>query len=299
MEKDLLDFLKVNEVEYKENVETKHFSPIKIGGIADIVICPDSESKMISALNFLLENKIHYKVIGKASNLLFPDNKIATVLIKSDKLRGFEISDDGVKFSTGESLLANARKLASLGIGGISELCGIPGSIGGLVRNNAGAFGKEIGELVKFVSVYSPAERQIIRFTNRDISFAYRSSKLKSQDFVILSAELKLPYDLSTSYVLGEIEKYKNLRRASQPIDKPSLGSVFKRPPCDFAARLIDESGLKGFSIGGAEVSKKHAGFIVNNGNATSNDFRVLSNYVKQTVFVRHGVQLEEEIEFL
>ena len=299
MKKDLLDFLKVNEVEYKENVETKHFSPIKIGGIADIVICPDSESKMISALNFLLENKIHYKVIGKASNLLFPDNKIATVLIKSDKLRGFEISDDGVKFSTGESLLANARKLASLGIGGISELCGIPGSIGGLVRNNAGAFGKEIGELVKFVSVYSPAERQIIRFTNRDISFAYRSSKLKSQDFVILSAELKLPYDLSTSYILGEIEKYKNLRRVSQPIDKPSLGSVFKRPPCDFAARLIDESGLKGFSIGGAEVSKKHAGFIVNNGNATSNDFRALSNHVKQTVFARHGVQLEEEIEFL
>jgi UDP-N-acetylmuramate dehydrogenase len=299
MKKDLLDFLKVNEVEYKENVETKHFSPIKIGGIADIVIYPDSESKMISALNFLSENKIYYKVIGKASNLLFPDNKIATVLIKSDKLRGFEISDDGVKFSAGESLLANARKLASLGIGGISELCGIPGSIGGLVRNNAGAFGKEIGELVKFVTVYSPAERQIIRFTNRDISFAYRSSKLKSQDFVILSAELKLPYDLSTSDVLGEIEKYKNLRRASQPIDKPSLGSVFKRPPCDFAARLIDESGLKGFSIGGAEVSKKHAGFIVNNGNATSNDFCALTNYVKQTVFERHGVQLEEEIEFL
>ena len=299
MEKDLLDFLKVNEVEYKENVETKHFSPIKIGGIADIVIYPDSESKMISALNFLLGNEICYKVIGKTSNILFPDNKIATVLIKSDKLRGFEILDDGVKFSTGESLLANARKLASLGIGGISELCGIPGSIGGLVRNNAGAFGKEIGELVKFVTVYSPAERQIIRFTNRDISFEYRNSRLKSQDFVILSAELKLQYDLSTSYILGEIEKYKNLRRASQPIDKPSLGSVFKRPPCDFAARLIDESGLKGFSIGGAEVSKKHAGFIVNNGNATSNDFRVLSNYVKQTVFVRHGVQLEEEIEFL
>lgn len=299
MEKDLLDFLKVNEVEYKENVETKHFSPIKIGGIADIVIYPDSESKMISALNFLLENEICYKVIGKASNLLFPDNEIATVLIKSDKLRGFEILDDGVKFSTGESLLANARKLASLGIGGISELCGIPGSIGGLVRNNAGAFGKEIGELVKFVTVYSPAERQIIRFTNRDISFAYRSSKLKSQDFVILSAELKLPYNLSTFDILGEIEKYKNLRRVSQPIDKPSLGSVFKRPPCDFAARLIDESGLKGFSIGGAEVSKKHAGFIVNNGNATSNDFRALSNYVKQTVFERHGVQLEEEIEFL
>lgn len=299
MEKDLLDFLKVNEVEYKENVKTKHFSPIKIGGIADIVIYPDSESKMISALNFLLENKIYYKVIGKASNLLFPDNKVATVLIKSDKLRGFEISDDGVKFSAGESLLANARKLASLGIGGISELCGIPGSIGGLVRNNAGAFGKEIGELVKFVTAYSPTERQIIRFTNRDISFAYRSTKLKSQDFVILSAELKLSYNLSTSDILGEIEKYKNLRRVSQPIDKPSLGSVFKRPPCDFAARLIDESGLKGFSIGGAEVSKKHAGFIVNNGNATSNDFRALSNYVKQTVFERHGVQLEEEIEFL
>jgi UDP-N-acetylmuramate dehydrogenase len=299
MKKDLLDFLKVNEVEYKENVETKHFSPIKIGGIADIVIYPDSESKMISALNFLSENKIYYKVIGKASNLLFPDNEIAIVLIKSDKLRGFEILDDGVKFSTGESLLANSRKLASLGIGGISELCGIPGSIGGLVRNNAGAFGKEIGELVKFVTVYSPAERQIIRFTNRDISFAYRSTKLKSQDFVILSAELKLPYNLSTSYILREVEEYKNLRRASQPIDKPSLGSVFKRPPCDFAARLIDESGLKGFSIGGAEVSKKHAGFIVNNGNATSNDFRALSNYVKQTVFARHGVQLEEEIEFL
>jgi UDP-N-acetylmuramate dehydrogenase len=299
MKKDLLDFLKVNEVEYKENVETKHFSPIKIGGIADIVIYPDSEIKMISAFNFLSENKIYYKVIGKASNLLFPDNKISTVLIKSDKLRGFEILDDGVKFSTGESLLANSRKLASLGIGGISELCGIPGSIGGLVRNNAGAFGKEIGELVKFVTVYSPAERQIIRFTNRDISFAYRSSKLKSQDFVILSAELKLPYNLSTSDILGEIEEYKNLRRASQPTDKPSLGSVFKRPPCDFAARLIDESGLKGFSIGGAEVSKKHAGFIVNNGNATSNDFRALSNYVKQTVFARHGVQLEEEIEFL
>ena len=299
MKKDLLDFLKINEVEYKENVEVRSFSPIKIGGIASVVIYPNNDSKIISALNFLEKNKICYKVIGKTSNILFPDDQIDTVLIKTDKLQGIKALDGSVVLSSGETLYANARKLASVGIGGISEFCGIPGSLGGLVRNNAGAFGKEIGELIKSVSAYSPKEGQIIHLKNRDMSFGYRDSIFKSQDLVILDVELNLPLNLPTADIIGEIEKYKNFRRISQPTGVPSLGSVFKRPPGDYAARLIDASDLKGVSIGGAEVSRKHAGFIINKGNATANDFRSLANYVKQTVFEHHGVELEEEIEFL
>ena len=299
MKKDLLDFLKVNEVEYKENVIAKSFSPVKIGGIASIVIYPNSESKMISALDFLQENKICYKVIGRTSNILFPDTVINTVLIKTDKLSDIKILDSSVRFSAGETLSANAHKLADLGIGGISELCGIPGSIGGLIRNNAGAFGREIGELVKSVLAYAPGEKQTIHFENSDLSFSYRDSIFKSRELVILNAELNLNFDLPATDIISEIEMYKNLRRKSQPTGFPSLGSVFKRPPDDFAARLIDISGLKGFSIGGAEVSTKHAGFIINKGNAASNDFRVLADYIKQTVLKLHGVKLEEEIEFL
>ena len=299
MKKDLLDFLKVNEVEYKENVMAKSFSSVKIGGIANIVIYPNSESKIISALDFLEKNKICYKIIGKASNILFPDTQINTVLIKPDELRGVEMSSSSVRFSSGETLSANARKLAAFGIGGISELCGIPGSIGGLIRNNAGAFGREIGELVKSVLAYAPKEMRIIHFENKDLLFSYRDSIFKSRELVILNAELNLNFDLPITDIISEIEMYRNLRRQSQPTGFPSLGSVFKRPLGDFAARLIEISGLKGFSIGGAEVSRKHAGFIINKGNATSNDFCLLVDYIKQTVLKLYGVKLEEEIEFL
>ena len=299
MKKDLLDFLKINEVEYKENVVAKFFSPVKIGGNVNIVIYPDNERKMISALDFLGENEICYKVIGRSSNILFPDTKVNTVLIKTDNMRGAEISRKIVRLSSGETLFSNARYFAKNGVGGISELCGIPGSIGGLIRNNAGAFGREIGDLVKSVKAYFPENKQILHLENKDLSFEYRSSIFKSNNLVVLSADLKMQHDSSPNDILREIEMYKDLRRNSQPTGLPSLGSVFKRPKGDFAARLIDISGLKGFSIGGAEVSRKHAGFIINKGNATSNDFRLLVEYIKQTVFELQGVKLEEEIEFL
>ena len=299
MKKDLLDFLIINEVEYKENVVAKNFSPVKIGGNVNIVIYPDNERKIISALDFLEENKICYKVIGRSSNILFPDTKVNTVLIKTDNMRGAEISRKIVRLSSGETLFSNARYFAKNGVGGISELCGIPGSIGGLIRNNAGAFGREIGDLVKSVKAYFPENKQILHLENKDLSFEYRSSIFKSNNLVVLSADLKMQYDSSPNDILREIEMYKDLRRNSQPTGFPSLGSVFKRPKGDFAARLIDISGLKGFSIGGAEVSSKHAGFIINKGNATSNDFRLLVEYIKQTVFELQGVKLEEEIEFL
>ena len=298
MKKLLIEFLKMNEVEYKENVLIKNVSPIKIGGIASIIIFPSTINKLISAVNFLQDNEINYIVVGKMSNILFKDCKVDAVIIKTDKMKGFEVSDVGVKVLSGDSISKLAINLADVGYGGLSELCGIPGSIGGLIYNNAGAFGKSIGDVVKSVKLYDPSAKNIVVLKKDELSFGYRTSVLKKQKYVVLEASLDVVKDKSEN-IINEINKFKCLRSKTQPIGFPSLGSVFKRPKNGFASKLIDDAGLKGYAIGGAQVSSKHAGFIINTGRATGEEYIVLMEYIKRVVFEKFGTMLEEEIEII
>ena len=296
MERTLLDFLKMNDVEYKEDLWLKKYSSVKIGGISSLVIFPDTIDKMITALDFLLENKIDYKILGRLTNVLISDERIDTVLIKTDKLKGIVRHYKTVSLYTGERMSSVALSLAKEGIGGLSALSGIPGSIGGMIRGNAGAFGVEISDVIESVTAYSPENRSILRLIPNDLGFGYRTSVFKHQPFVILYADLRVKNDIPAE-IQRNISDIKENRMKSQPLDHPSLGSVFKRPSGDYAARLIDEAGLKGCYIGEAKVSEKHAGFIINNGNATFCDFLSLLEYVKRVVYERYEILLEEEIE--
>lgn len=298
MEKTLFDFLKLNDVEYKENLEMKNLSSVRIGGKAEVVVFPDTDEKMVSVLDFLEENKIDYKIIGRITNVLMPDGIINKVLIKTDKLCGMEVIGDRIRLCAGELIAPLANKLAKAGIDGFSRLSGIPGSVGGMITNNAGAFGMEIGDVICSSVAYSPKKKELYYLDKSDLKLGYRSSVFKSSDMVILSAEFTFINE-APDVILKRIREIRNLRRSSQPIDKPSLGSVFKRPCGDFAARLIDNAGLKGYCVGDAQISVRHAGFIVNKGNATASDYCRLVEHIKQVVYEKYNVLLEEEIEIL
>lgn len=296
MEEKLLNFLKMNEVEYKENLWLKNYSSVKIGGMASLVLFPNTVEKIITAIDFLVENKIDYKIIGRLTNILIEDKAFDTVFLKTDNLKGVIMLEDGIRLFAGEKLSVLSYLLAKEGIGGFSALSGIPGSIGGNVRNNAGAFGVEISDILRSVTVYSPIEKRILKLSFEDAEFGYRKSVFSSLPLIILYADFHIAYD-SPERIREHILEVKQRRIKTQPLEFPSLGSVFKRPSGDYAARLIDSANLKGYAIGGAEVSSKHAGFIVNKGNATFEDFLSLIEYTKSIVFQKYGILLEEEIE--
>lgn len=296
--RELKEFLKLNDVEYKEEVKIADYSPIKIGGVASITIFPDNEEKLILLIDFLRENGIKYKILGRMSNILFPDCRIDTVLIKTDKLKGSFLSGNFITLCVGEKISAHTLALARKGYSGILKLSGIPGSVGGMLRSNAGAFGEEIKDSVESAIVYLPSLKQKVKIDKADMRMGYRSSVFQNNDMIILSAKLHLK-ETSPIDALFELEECKAKRIKSQPTNMPSLGSIFKRPVGDFAARLIDASGLRGYSIGGAMVSEKHAGFIVNSSHASSSDVRELINHIKKTVKEKFGVLLQEEIEIL
>lgn len=296
MDRNLLELLKMNDVEYKENLGLKNYSSVKIGGVASLVIFPDTIPKLITALDFLRENKFDYKILGRLTNLLISDGKINPVLIKTDKLKGIVRLDNKIRLYAGERMSSITLSLAKEGIGDFSAISGIPGSIGGMIRGNAGAYGVEIADLIDSVTAYSLKDKEIVRLDKNALGFGYRSSLFTHQSLVILYADF-LVTNHSPSLLLEKISAVREKRQASQPLNYPSLGSVFKRPIGDYAARLIDEAGLKGYTIGGARVSEKHAGFIINSADATFCDFISLIEYVKRVVNEKYGILLEEEIE--
>ena len=294
----LIDFLNFNDVEYKENLQMKRLSPIRIGGNASIVIYPDSAVKLISVIDFLEERQIGYRVLGRTSNILLPDDIINTVLVKTDKLLGVSLKDNIFTLQAGETIARHATGLAELGFSGFLGLAGIPGTIGGMLRGNAGAFGDEIGNIVRTAKVYDPECRKILDINASDMALGYRRSIFQDRKYIILSVTLELD-TMSSENAARILRENREKRMKTQPFEKPSLGSIFKRPEGDYAARLIDAAGLKGYSIGDAVVSPKHAGFIVNQSNATAKDVKLLIEHIKQTVNAKFGVLLREEIEIL
>lgn len=296
MKRELLDFLKMNEVEYQENLCLRKYSSVKIGGIASVVIFPDTVEKMITAIDFLWKNKIDYKIFGRLTNVLIADDPIFSVIIKTDNIRGVYKYDGRISLYAGERLSSISYKLASQGIDGFCELSGIPGSIGGMIKNNAGAFGVEVSDIIESAVVYSPDDGESIILNSGDMKFEYRDSIFMHESLVILYADFKIKQN-DPKAILSKITELKERRCKSQPLSYPSLGSVFKKLPFDSASRIIDEAGLKGLAIGGAQISEKHAGFIINKGNASFEDYKKLLEYVKRTVYDKYGVSLIEEIE--
>ena len=232
------------------------------------------------------------------SNVLIKERLYDGVLIKTTEIISKTEAENRITLSCGASLVAELRPMASRGLGGLEGLWGIPGTVGGMVKQNAGAYGYETADRLIGATCYVRSAHTVTRYTKEELNFAYRDSLLSDKNFVLLNATFELVPKLRED-VLSEVKDYALKRRASQPIEYPSLGSVFKRYNGVSAAYYIDGAGLKGYAVGGARVSEKHAGFIVNSADATADDYLRLIDYVKERVMTVFGIELKEEIEII
>ena len=293
---DEIEKRKIGKVETK--VPLKKCTTYKAGGIADVIVTPKNVDKLIQLLKLLKENKVKYKILGNGSNLVFSDKPYKNVLIKLSELDECIINDTVIKVGAGHSLISLAMKTSKQGLTGLEFATGIPGTVGGAVYMNAGAYKSDMGYIVSEVTLLNP-DLEIITMYNKDLNFKYRSSFLqKNEGYICLDATIVLKH--GDKKVIKElIEERRQKRLMTQPLDFPSAGSVFRNPENDYAWRLIDVCGLKGYRIGGAEVSKKHANFIINKGKATGKDIHDLILFVKNTVKKETGVDLKIEQEFV
>lgn len=288
------NFLIENKIKYLKDESLKKHTTFKVGGKADFVVSPSNLSVLSKLIKYLNENGIKYYFLGNGSNVIFNDQGFKGVIIKS---QGFnDCSFDGTKayFGAGVSMTYAAKLCGEKGLSGIEFCYGIPGNIGGGIFMNAGAYGGEISQNIVYVK-YLDENGEPQTICKADCNFGYRHSCFMGKKRFILGAEFELtpkPKDEIISFM----EDIMKRRIEKQPLDKPSAGSSFKRPEGYFAAALIDECGLKGKSIGGASVSEKHAGFIVNNGDATCRDIVRLADLVSDTVYKEKGVRIEKEM---
>ncbi len=286
-----------NEITYRKSLNTSKISHIKAGGIADYAAFPDTESKLVATVRGLTESSCRYKIIGRCSNVFFSDEGFCGTIISTSRLKETLFCEDYVVCGAGASVQNVMTEAKKRNLAIPAELCGIPGSIGGMVFGNAGAFGKCMADVFLWGKFYDAESDRIRILSNSQMKFEYRSSALVGSSLCLLEAALKCspmnPLEFSE-----RIAYYSGMRSATQPAGA-SLGSFFKRCCGIIPARLIDEAGLKGYSVGGAEVSRKHAGFIINSGNATAKDINDLADYIVKKINEAYGVSLVREAEYV
>ena len=280
------------------NEPMKKYTTFKVGGPAECLIKIDNEADLKEILNFANENNIEIHVVGNGSNLLVLDGGIKGIIILM-RIEDIKISEEKyiIKVKSGTKIAKLGQILANQQIAGFEELSGIPGTIGGAVIMNAGAHGKEMKDIVKSVRCFDYSGK-VKEFTNKEMNFEYRNSILKNNKYIVTSVILEL-YKGNKQEIQQKMKIYKDYRKEHQPIEYPSAGSTFKRGEDYITAKLIDESGLKGYKVGDAEVSTRHAGFIINKGNATANDILNLIEYVKKVIYEKFGKKLDLEIQII
>lgn len=280
------------------NESMKKHTTFRIGGEAEVFATPVSVDGIVSLIRYCKENKIKYYILGNGSNVLVRDEGIDGVVIKiASNFNFVDVHQGIIEAQAGAYLGVIARIALRNSLGGFEFASGIPGTLGGAIIMNAGAYGREMKDVV-YESTVLNKDGEIITLTNEQLGFGYRSSTLQNSDCVVLGAKLRLYNDDSKS-IKQKMDELAKQRREKQPLDKPNAGSTFKRPEGYAAAWLIQQANLKGYSIGGAEVSTKHAGFIINRGNATAEDVLILMEHVKDVVEQKFGVTLEPEIKII
>lgn len=280
------------------NEPMKNHISFKVGGPADFLLKPKTEDEIKRLIEFLKNENIPYIVIGNGSNLLVKDGGIRGVVIKiADNFNKFEIEDTKVIAQSGALLSFMGKAILNKSLTGFEFAAGIPGTLGGAIAMNAGAYGGEMKDIVKSVRLMD-SKGNIIELSNKEMEFEYRRSLISKSDYIVLSAIMELK-EGNFDEIKGYMKELTKSRVTKQPLNLPSAGSTFKRPEGHFAAKLIEDSGLKGLTLGGARVSEKHSGFVVNIGDAKAKDIVELINVVKSTVYSKFGVMLEEEVKIL
>lgn len=273
---------------------SRHTS-FRIGGPADMMAMPKNETELCNLLQKAAANNIPVTLIGNGSNLLVRDKGIRGLVIKlGNMLNEIKVEENGITFGSGVSLALASRKAAENSFTGMEFAVGIPGSIGGAVYMNAGAYDGEMANVVTSVRVMDAAGKVTVLSAN-DLQFAYRKTALQNSGLIVTSVTVTLK-KAKQSDIYAKMDDFSQRRISKQPLELPSAGSMFKRPPGYFAGTLIDQTGLKGYTVGGAQVSEKHAGFVVNIGNATAADVLQLIKDVQDRVMAAHGVYLQPEV---
>lgn len=276
----------------------KNYTTMKVGGIADLMVQPDTIEGVKNCVAFLSCNDIPFLVMGNGSNLIFPDDGFRGVILKiGSRLSKIKVKDELIIAEGGASLASVSAKALENALTGLEFASGIPGSIGGAACMNAGAYDGEMKQvIIKTLCVDSKGN--LIILEDEEHNFSYRHSKIQDDELICIEVTLKLSYG-DADIIKSKMLELNSRRKDKQPLELPSSGSTFKRPPGHFAGKLIEDCGLRGYSIGGAQVSVKHCGFIVNSGNATSEDVISLIKHVQETVLSKTGVMLEPEVKII
>lgn len=280
-----------------EKEPMKKHTTFRVGGPADVLIQPDTE-ELKKVIRLCAQQGESCCVIGNGSNLLIGDKGIRGLVIEILSVKDtLEIDGDTVRAGAGMLLSKIAMEAAKAGLSGMEFAAGIPGTIGGAVVMNAGAYGGEMKDILVSVTVLD-AEGELRQIQAEDLNLGYRRSNIIENHYIVVEAVLKLKQG-ETSEILAQMDTLKQQRREKQPLEYPSAGSTFKRPEGYFAGKLIMDAGLRGYQVGGAMVSEKHCGFVVNAGDATAADIRRLMQDVSDIVQEKFGVTLEPEVKML
>lgn len=294
--KEKLEKLRVGKIIYNEPM-SKH-TTYKIGGNVFCIVYPNNIENLTKLMKFIKENNLKYKVIGNGSNLIFTDEYYDGIIVNLKEFDNLEINGTVVRVGAGYNLMKLAQKVAKYGLTGLEFAAGIPGTVGGAVYMNAGAYNTDMGYIVSEILVLTP-DLQVKKMYNRDLDYHYRDSFLqRNPGYICLEATLVLKRG-NADAIKTLMEDRKQRRLLTQPLEYPSAGSVFRNPKDDFAGRIIEELGFKGKSIGGAKVSEKHANFIINTGNATFNDVKTLIELIQKEVKEKYNIELKVEQEFV
>ncbi|WP_019152874.1 UDP-N-acetylmuramate dehydrogenase [Robertmurraya massiliosenegalensis] len=283
----------------KENEPLANHTTIKIGGPADLFVEPSSVENLQLAMELIREYNVNWRAIGRGSNLLVSDQGIEGVVIKLGMgINELEIDGTKITVGGGYSLVALATQISRKGLSGLEFASGIPGSVGGAVYMNAGAHGSDISKILeKALILFEDGKLEWV--SNEEMEFSYRTSVLqKKRPGIVIKTIFQLT-EGDRDKISAEMKKNKEYRKVTQPWDSPCAGSIFRNPLPNYAGKLIEEAGLKGYSIGGAKISEMHGNFIVNNGGAKAEDVLSLIQYVKDQIFEKYQVTMETEVEII
>lgn len=293
----IIEIVGVNNIKESEPL-SKH-TTFRVGGEADLFVHVDSEEKAVSLIRLLSIEKEDFYIIGNGSNLLVSDKGFSGVIIEiGSRLSDISVDGEYVTAKAGALIVKVSNEAYKASLTGLEFASGIPGTVGGAIVMNAGAYGGEMKDIVKSVKMLDMETMEIVTKSSDEMDFSYRTSIVKKHPYLVLEVRMKLSKG-DEALIKARMDELKEQRTTKQPLEYPSAGSTFKRPEGYFAGKLIQDSGLKGYTVGGAQVSQKHSGFVVNIGNATASDIYNLIKDVQKKVLDDSGVELTPEVIML
>ena len=287
----------IKTIDIKQDELLSKYTNTKTGGPADYLAFPKSVAEVKQLLAMANEADLPLTILGNASNLIVRDGGIRGLVLILTEMNQITVQGDIVTAQAGTSLIATTERAYRAGLTGLEFAAGIPGSVGGAVFMNAGAYGGEIKEVVATVTVLTPAGK-VVTYRNEELDFGYRHSRIQEENDIVLAATFKLSPGCKED-IRAEMDRLNFLRASKQPLEYPSCGSVFKRPVGHYTGKLIHDAGLQGFQIGGAQVSTKHAGFIVNVAGATGQDYIDVIHHIQAVIKEKFDVDLETEVRII